>query len=282
MIRKISFCLIVILLSIRQTGATPVLFGTEIDNGTLFTIDLTSGVATTVGTFIPSTQIEGLSFNPDTGTFYGTDNSNHTLIEISTEPVNWSVANSLPYGTYTNLARNPVTGNYYTHFNNGDFLSTVDPLTGAIVPVGPSSGVYVQSLAFSNSGRLFGIGDIPAPGQEALYEFDVFTGAILSTTEITSNLINPRFDNSLAIHPETGVFYTIAAIEGGLYEIDPSTGVATRIGYTGLRNIRALDFATIIEPHPVPEPIPEPSTIILLGTGLIGLTGWGRKKSLKN
>lgn len=230
-----------------------VLYGTEIDNDTLFTIDLTNGVATTVGALVPPAQIEGLAFNPDSGSFYGTDNSNHTLIEISTDPVSWSVAQVLPYGTYSNIARNPITGTYYTHFNNTNTLSTVDPVTGAVVPEGPSSGVYMQSLAFDYSGRLFGIGDIPAPGQEALYELDVLTGVILSTTEITSNLINPRFDNSLAIHPETGVFYTVAAIEGGLYEVDPLTGVATRVGYTGLRNIRSLDFA-VVGSTPVPEP----------------------------
>jgi hypothetical protein len=31
-----------------------------------------------------------------------------------------------------------------------------------------------------------------------------------------------------------------------------------------------------------PAPVPEPTTIILLGTGLIGLAGWGRKKFKKN
>jgi len=261
----------------------PVLYGTEIDNDSLFTVDITSGVATVVGLLDPPTQVEGLAFDPITGNFFGVDNSNHTLVEITTDPVSWSVSQQLQYGTYSNLARNPISGTYYTHFNNTDTLSTVDPITGNITPVGTSSGVYMQSLAFDNTGRLFGIGDIPAPGQEALYEIDVLSGAILSTLEITSNLFNPRFDNSLAIHPETGVFYSIAAIDGGLYEIDPLTGVATRTGNTGLRNIRSLDFALIESNNepPTTNPIPEPSTILLLGTGMFGLAGARLKRKNK-
>ena len=49
--------------------------------------------------------------------------------------------------------------------------------------------------------------------------------------------------------------------------------------------ISYIDFNIIPEPGPVPDPInpvPEPSTIILLSIGLICLSGWGKRKFRKN
>jgi hypothetical protein len=256
-----------------RSDADVVLYGTTITNGSLFTVDIDTAVATTLGPFVPNAQIEGLAFNPATGNFFGVDNSNHTFVEVSSDPVGWSLVQTLPLGTYTNLARNSVTGIYYTHVSTTNVLSTVDPLTGAVTPVGASSGVPVQSLAFDSTGRVFGIGDIPAPGGEALYEFNVATGAVLSSVAITSGLSNPRFDGSLAIHPSTGYFYTMSTLDGLLFRIEPASGVANFIGFTGLRNVRSLEFALIV---------PEPSAILLAITGGIAMSIARNSRKLRN
>jgi hypothetical protein len=257
-----------------------VLYGTEIDNDRLFTVNLTTGLATSVGVLAGS-QIEGIAFNPDNGTFFGVDNSNTTLIEIdiSSDPVIWSLAQTLPYGNYSNIDRNPISGAYYT-FHGDKSLYIIDPLTGATTQVGPPTSVAMESLSFDSSGRLFGIGFAPAPSDGILYEIDVLTGAILSSVEITSGLVNPAFDGSLAINPGTGVFYTVATIEGGLYELNPFTGLATRVGSTGLRNVRSLDFA-VLEQTPPPAPVPEPATFLLLGTGAAALVASRRRSRSK-
>lgn len=187
---------------------------------------------------------------------------------------------------------------------NGEILETFDPATLAVTNV-PLSGVeYNEALALTydsantqllladlnddlhgvtGGGVVSSIGtlDHDAKGLafvgSTLYSVDrdtntlrsvnATTAATLTSIAITISGGTVTGATGLATNPDTGVLWALLKISGEssnrrLATIDPVTGVATSIGGTGGR-FAGIAFG--------PEPIPEPSTGLLLGLGLLGL-----------
>ena len=141
----------------------------------------------------------------------------------------------------------------------------ISPPSGTSV-TGPDKLPRMDGLAFQpGTGELFGI----TQATYVLYVIDSSNGALteIGATGITSSALVA----GLAFAPDGSLFL---ATGGQLYTLDPTSGSPTLVGATGFNNVSGLAFVDV----PEGEPIPEPATALLLGSGLVGLAAWRRRR----
>lgn len=260
-------------LSLSQFANASTLYGIEFASGTgFYGVDQSTGAVSLIGN-TGNTATGDLTSNL-TNTIWTPDMTNDALLTVN--PATGAISSSVAIHDVTggllpivSLAWDPVTKVLYGNTSVGfgsttnDALYSIDPTTGNASLVGTIGFNTVYALGFDNNGTLYGVSN----DRGDLITIDTSTGAGSLVNAIQLSAV---FD--LAFRPEDNTMFVADSGTSSLYTMDPTNGNATLVGaYGGNPNVVGLAFLSV----------PEPSSLMLLCTGLIGVAGVTRRKLTK-
>jgi len=160
-------------------------------------------------------------------------------------------------GTYTYTVRNTIGQTATSTTHNLDKLEIIP------IPINLTFSNYSTTpiFTFTDPGSTPGITNLRRD-----YMVEIFNASMINIFQ--SDLLGtPNFEVPIGIL-EPGMLYYFRAVS---IDFDRADFSGTELGHSNLEN-RALAYATFT------APVPEPSTMLLLGSGLVGLVGYGRRK----
>lgn len=252
-----------------------------VGNDRLVSVDLMSGVATSIGSGIGFTDVDGLAFSAS-GVLYGVDDNTNSLIRINTT-TGVGTAIGSGFGSGFNDMGLAFVGNTLfmaatnTSGSTGR-LYTVDTTLGTATVVGAfADGLKIRSLGASGS-ELFGWSNI-----DTLVKINTATAAY--TTVGPFGFATPTGgQDGMDVDPATGTIWAISEEENRTYTLNGSTGLAS-IQATSLTcdGNPCLDVPNDVGFNSLAiAPVPEPESYVLMlaGLGVVGLLGRRRKATL--
>jgi hypothetical protein len=270
--KKIARCAVAVAVTVLALGARPAgasVVGYAIDGNTLYSIDLTSGTYSSVGSGLGvNADFEGLTFD-DAGQLYAyADWPSTQLYTVNTVTGNAALVGELGKSWVSGgLAFDHVSETLYLLTSVA--LATLDRTTGAATLVGATGLSAGEALAYDN-GMLFASEN----GTESLYGIDPSTG------DPTATLIGPHgqdvgFHRGMSFDDD-GILWLINDT-GGIYTVDPSSGAATLKDYTTLSGLECLAIQRTFGE----TVIPEPSTVVIWSVlgGLVAMARCCRRRA---
>ena len=221
--------------------------------GAFYNFDTLTGLSVLRSTVAGPERFFGMDVRPSDGTVWAVSYSpTPGLFRVDVDTGQYSLVGLTGgHSPFVGLAFHPMTGELFGMADIGE-LYTINQNTGAATFIGDTFNVE-RGLAFSPSGQLFGFSSAGW-----LYRVDPATGGE-SRVGLSGNPVLGVSED--ATFTSSGELFA-TDYQGRIFHTDPVTGNGVLIGATGHGDgLLAL----------IPEPVPEPSAIVLFGLGVCAL-----------